>query len=446
MIKLLIKNTLTSLILIALIVSGNNQVFGQTNYKSKIAETERQAEVLAKQVTDLNENIHNLRLRQDTLQGEINQIKEEAKVYTQISIEARSLTSQYEAQKQDLEIEINRLNNDIKKIYRELQKQNLISPIQSIFTAKNLGEVISKIYANNTLKSKAQQISASLGERIIEKEVAIENQKQTAKRAEVSENQALEKQKEIQKLMEDTKGDENKYKEIAQQKNKEIEEFNKQKEKYAQAEKEEQERIKKEMEERRRKNQEEASRLAQSQNKGLSGTFNFGPQTFGNYNKSNTNFQSENYDGKCRFESLSPIGVSKGYFVLPTVGNFEREFGWCNHDGIDISNVTGTPIYASASGKVIRSTYTGDGYGNNVILVHSINGKAIYTLYGHLSVLSVSLGDTVSAGQILGKMGSTGNSTGPHLHFMIMNGDGYQGPSCRYAETKCYKPRDYINF
>jgi murein DD-endopeptidase MepM/ murein hydrolase activator NlpD len=449
--KIIIKNILTFLLLIGIVFGGQNNLLAQINYRSKIAETEKQAEILAKQVNELNDNIHELRLRQGTLQEEITKIKEEAATYTNISIQARGLAAQYLAQKQDLEVEISRLKDDVKKIYGQLQKQNLTSPIQSIFTAKNLGEAISRIYANSTLEQKAQQISYSLEERIAEKERAIENQKQTAARADISEKQAVEKQMEAQRLLEDTKGDENKYKEIANQKNKEIEDARKLEAKYAQAEKEEQDRIRKEYEERQKKLAKEAERQAAARNTYTSGktpapTFNFGPLTFGNYNKNNTGFNSENYDGKCRFEALSSIGVNKGYFATPTVGNFEREFGWCNHDGIDISNVTGTPIYAAASGKVVRATYTGDGYGNNVIMVHTINGRTIYTLYGHLSVLAVGIGDTIAAGQVLGKMGSTGNSTGSHLHFMIMDGASYDGPSCRYANTKCWKPRDYINF
>ena len=417
-----------------------NTVFG-VNYRAKIADTERQAEALSKQVEDLNRSIEDTRLRQGTLQEEIIKIKEEAKVYTNLSIQARSLATQYQAQKQDLESEIGKLKDDVRKIYREIQKQNLTSPIQSIFTATNLGDVISKIYANSTLESKAVTITEDIKDKIIEKENAIANQKQTALRADSAERQAQEKQLEVQKLLDETKGDEKKYKEIAQERNKEIEETKQQRQKFVQAEREEEERVRKVIEEQRKLAQEEARKTK------VASTFNLGNNAITtNYNRSNTNFGSVNYDGKCRFEALDNLGVAKGYFVVPAVGNFEREFAYCNHDGIDISNSTGTPIYASAAGRVVRSGYTNDGYGNNVILVHSINGKSIYTLYGHLSQLNVGLGDTVASGSLLGKMGSTGNSTGPHLHFMIMAGVGYDGPSCRYANTKCYKPRDYINW
>lgn len=411
------------------------------NYKAKVAETEKQAQELAKEVADINENIHNLRKRSDNLQTEIAKIKEESQNYTNIANQAKDLTKQYELQKVDLEAEIVKLEQDTRVIYKELQKQNLTSPVQSIFTATNLGDVISKIYANSTLEQKAQQITLEIQSTIAEKEIAIENQKQTIDRAEAADTQAKEKLAEVQKLLEDTNGDEAKYKEIANQRNAEIEEANKLREKYAAEEKAEQDRIRAEL-----AAKEQLAQQQQAKSK-FNSAFNFNlGSNLGNSAKSNTNFNAENYDGKCRFEERSPLGVGKDYFVQPTVGNFEREFGFCDHDGIDISNSTGTPIKAAAAGYVVRSIYTSDGYGNNVILKHEINGRTIYTLYGHMSTMGVSAGETVVAGQQLGKMGSTGNSTGPHLHFMIISGDNYGGPSCRWGSSRCYKPRDYINF
>ena len=434
----IIKTTFFGVLMLMLISSIS--VFSATNYKAKIAETERQAQKLAKEVAAINDNIHDLRKRQGTLKEEIVKIKEEGKNFTDISVQARSLALQYESQKQDLENEIVKLQDDTKKIYKELQKQNLSQPIKSLFTAKNLGEAIGKIYANSNLEQKARQILEETKFKVIEKQTAIDNQKQTANRADIAEKQAKEKQLEAEKLLEETKGDEAKYKEIADQRNKEIDEAQKLKEKYAKAEKEEQDRIKKEIEEAQKRAKEQARLDALTKSiPTFIGSTN-------NYNKTNTNFEINDYSGKCRFESTSSLGVGKGYFTRPTSGNFEREFGFCNHDGIDISNSTGTPIYAAAAGKVARGTYTSDGYGNNIVLVHTVAGKTVYTLYGHLSRLLVSTGDTVTAGQEIGKMGSTGNSTGPHLHFMIISGDNYDGPSCRYGGSKCYKPRDYINF
>lgn len=85
------------------------------------------------------------------------------------------------------------------------------------------------------------------------------------------------------------------------------------------------------------------------------------------------------------------------------------------HEGIDIDGETGDPIGASAAGTVIMASPF-SGYGNAVIIDH---GHGVTTLYGHMSAFAVSEGDRVSQGQIVGAVGSTGHSTGSHLHFEI---------------------------
>jgi len=98
-----------------------------------------------------------------------------------------------------------------------------------------------------------------------------------------------------------------------------------------------------------------------------------------------------------------------GYRTHPVTG-VKKSF----HTGIDIGNApTGTNIYASKSGKIIKAGWN-TAYGNMIIIDH---GNGISTLYGHASKLLVSVGDTVKQGQIIAKVGSTGYSTGPHLHF-----------------------------
>lgn len=97
--------------------------------------------------------------------------------------------------------------------------------------------------------------------------------------------------------------------------------------------------------------------------------------------------------------------------------------GSTNHQGIDIPAATGTPIHAAATGKVITAGYSG-GYGNLVVISHS-NGYKTY--YGHMSSISTGRGK-VSVNKVIGKVGSTGNSTGPHLHFGVMKGGSFINP------------------
>lgn len=87
------------------------------------------------------------------------------------------------------------------------------------------------------------------------------------------------------------------------------------------------------------------------------------------------------------------------------------------HNGVDLAAVTGTPIFASKSGVVTTACIGwGNGYGNHVVINH---GDGYSTLYAHQPSLSVSVGDYVTQGQTIGYVGSTGYSTGPHLHFTI---------------------------
>lgn len=107
--------------------------------------------------------------------------------------------------------------------------------------------------------------------------------------------------------------------------------------------------------------------------------------------------------------------------VNPVSGHITSRFGSREvirdheHKGLDIATKTGTPIKAVATGKIIHSGTMG-GYGNLVIIDH---GKGVKTYYGHCSELYVKNGETVKAGQIIASVGSTGNSTGSHLHLEI---------------------------
>lgn len=92
-----------------------------------------------------------------------------------------------------------------------------------------------------------------------------------------------------------------------------------------------------------------------------------------------------------------------------------------NHAGIDIGGQTGDPIYAAADGVIIYSNYNTGGYGNMVMIDHGYdsNNTHIVTLYGHGSKLLKNVGDVVKKGDIIMEVGSTGNSTGPHVHFEV---------------------------
>lgn len=106
-----------------------------------------------------------------------------------------------------------------------------------------------------------------------------------------------------------------------------------------------------------------------------------------------------------------------GYYMRPILGGVKSQ-GVHGHNGVDLVSNFGASILAAADGEVIVSKGSGynGGYGSYIVIKHA-NGTQ--TLYAHLSGVQVSVGDTVSAGQVIGNMGSTGKSTGTHLHFEV---------------------------
>ena len=125
--------------------------------------------------------------------------------------------------------------------------------------------------------------------------------------------------------------------------------------------------------------------------------------------------------------------AGNGRFILPVGGRISSEYGYRVHPisgssrlhaGMDIAAGTGTPIGAAGSGTVIFAGWRG-GYGNTIIIDH---GGGITTLYGHQSRLGASSGQSVSTGQVIGYVGSTGYSTGPHLHWEVRVGGSPTNP------------------
>lgn len=129
-----------------------------------------------------------------------------------------------------------------------------------------------------------------------------------------------------------------------------------------------------------------------------------------------------------RFLSPFPtdIAAPPGGFInlWPTaVRRITQYFSW-HHTGVDIAGPTGTPIYAADDGIVIHAGWS-RGYGNNIVIDH---GNGFKTRYGHSSHLIAKVGDQVKKGQVIELMGSTGHSTGPHLHFEVIQNGRFRNP------------------
>lgn len=141
-----------------------------------------------------------------------------------------------------------------------------------------------------------------------------------------------------------------------------------------------------------------------------------------------TNIESESEENalESRIRSIEALGNSSSLpLIWAHMGKINNEFGFRRnpfggrnyefHAGIDIAGEKGDIVVAPGNGTVLRAGWQG-GYGNFIEIDH---GNGLTTRYGHLSRIEIQAGDTVQRGQVIGMVGSTGRSTGPHLHFEV---------------------------
>jgi murein DD-endopeptidase MepM/ murein hydrolase activator NlpD len=113
--------------------------------------------------------------------------------------------------------------------------------------------------------------------------------------------------------------------------------------------------------------------------------------------------------------------VGIGAFIWPANNHFLSGYDYSpatNHYGIDVAGELGDPLYAADNGVIVYAGWNNHGYGNVVVIDH---GGGWQTLYAHMSVIAVGCGQSVYQGGVIGSIGSTGNSSGPHLHFEMLN-------------------------
>lgn len=128
--------------------------------------------------------------------------------------------------------------------------------------------------------------------------------------------------------------------------------------------------------------------------------------------------------GACSGSLTGAVGT--GGFIWPTANHYvSGNDYWSGHLAIDIAAGAGAPVWAADSGVVVFAGWSTVGYGNMVMIDH---GNGWQTLYAHLSQVNVSCGQSVGQGQLIGLAGSTGNSTGPHLHFETRFQGGFVNP------------------
>ncbi len=131
-------------------------------------------------------------------------------------------------------------------------------------------------------------------------------------------------------------------------------------------------------------------------------------------------------EGKCAITDIGPLGT--GTYVWPTTETRISGYEWTpdvGHYGVDVAGKTGNPIYTVDNGVVVYAGYSTWGYGNVVVIDH---GDDLQTIYAHLDTITVTCNQSLYQGDTIGTMGSTGNSSGPHLHFEIRQGSTRLNP------------------
>jgi len=128
--------------------------------------------------------------------------------------------------------------------------------------------------------------------------------------------------------------------------------------------------------------------------------------------------------GACSGSFQGAVGT--GAFMWPTTNHtISGNDYWSGHLAIDIGSASGSPVVAADSGVVVFAGWANGGYGNMVMIDH---GNGYQTLYAHLNSILARCGQSVTKGQMIARSGSTGNSTGPHLHFEIRYQGGFINP------------------
>lgn len=345
--------------------------------------------------------------KQQQVQEEVNDVKEEIDQVLQEVADLNTSIITYEAEIKKLSEKLTSLESSIKEKEQDLtsKKQALENRLVAMYMRQEptfldivLSGKLMNFISNQNIIQQAADYDDKLIKEVEELKKTLEAEKKeietikTEKETKTAELQTLKTQKEEKaaNLTAEQKELESK-----------LSEYKAQAEKYAELERQA---IAKE--EAARKAAAEAAAQAAKNNSNNSGSSNIITNTY--------------KGGKVAWPcpASSRITSQYGYRILFGVRDF--------HTGIDIGASTGTNIVAAESGTVILASYGWNGgYGNYIIVNH---GNGLTTRYAHASKLYVSVGQTVTRGQVIAAIGSTGNSTGPHLHFEVRQNGSHKNP------------------
>lgn len=371
----------------------------QTSVNDKIEEQEKKLEEITTEKSEALTAVENLNTQISSYESEIEELAEQiSSLETQIQEAEQKIKEDEEKYQKDQEA----LNERLVTIYENGE----ISYLDVLLSSSSLTDFISSYY----IVSELTTYDTEMLEKLEAEKQQIENEKvemeanqekvKTAKKTQEAKQSALkvaksEKEQHVSELSEE----EQKTQEVIE----ELEQTNKDIDKQIEAAQAAIEKAKREA---------AAKAEAEKANQG----------------------SSSNSSGSSTSSGTPGSEQSSYGFIWPVNTKYPITTGWYYssgslHGAVDFSGsgISGTPIYAVADGYVVTSTAVTDGKGNyisygNYILIAHYNG--LYTLYAHCSQRNVSAGQTVTQGQVIGTVGSTGNSSGPHLHFEVRTSPG----------------------
>lgn len=409
-------------------------------YNRRKASVENKLNAVSSQVQEYNKNIYELQQRQSTLAAEISSIQNQIAETNKLIQAAKDELQATEIEIDNNNKELDKLKEDIKSVFIDIQSNQVGSLMEVLFSSQNLDELLGKLSALDTLQSKLNILRAQTESKL--KELAANKDLLLTTQKTLGETQSLNRLRndQLADLLEITKGQESEYQNIvaslAQQKNEfaaEIAKIDTQK-------------------------QAEAARIARERERqngsggGIRSPGGFDPAG-ADYNACGGVWEAVDLSGLPSADAYTePAQLANPTRVYPDSGRGYTSGMGCQpfypgggaHDALDLANIGGTPIVAFANGVVEQAGWSGP-FGNRVVVKHVFGSRRIYSLYAHLSGIDVVVGQSVSKGQGVGSMGTTGYSTGNHLHFSIMD-ETYEVTRAHWcvkaygAYTHCYNP------
>jgi murein DD-endopeptidase MepM/ murein hydrolase activator NlpD len=369
---------------------------------------------LNNQLSQINIDASDVTKKKNDLNSEVARINEEiTKIEAIIKLSDEGIVNM-DKEIQTNTVQVVKLTDDTKETLKQIQITNKTTPIENILNSKNLGEFLTEIYTVSTRHNKLRDNVKALQEATTKLESDKKAQQKIKEDSETTKNVLIITRVEREDLVKNYAGKEAEYaQKIASLKSE----------------------------------KDSLQQLAkQAEQKYKSGDYIAPPKTGPNPTP---------IRGRCSFEDGRDPGIPAGFFIDPVPGNYSlsQRFS-CYHDAIDIGARQDNPnAVATASGTVVENGYHGNGYGNYLVIRHTLpSGERVYSLYAHLNSLYVSRGTNVSQGQAVGVVGNTGSCEPKgrcnHLHFALVTQsyETVRSPSCLYSGAKCFDPARFISF